>query len=272
MGLRLHPVAPRQGWRWARQGFALYWRRPLAFTGLLMFFLFGVLLLTAVVPLLGWPLGLALLPMLSLGFMIATRSALAGGPVNAMQLFEGLRHADARQRRAQWLLCAAYGLASTGVLGLAHWVDGGTFAALQRAMAPGGGQADTQAIVALLNDPRLPRGMLLRLGLLGLLSVPFWHAPPLVHWGGQGALQALFSSTVALWRTRGAFTVYLLAWGGWMLAASMAVMALQLAAGDSPLAAVLTMPVGLVLSAAFYLSLWFSFADTFVGDDAKLQD
>ena len=24
-----------------------------------------------------------------------------------------------------------------------------------------------------------------------LLSVPFWHAPALVHWGGQGLTQAL---------------------------------------------------------------------------------
>ena len=50
MGLRLHPVAPRQGWRWVRQGFALFWRRPLAFSGLFMFFLFNALLLAALVP------------------------------------------------------------------------------------------------------------------------------------------------------------------------------------------------------------------------------
>jgi hypothetical protein len=39
--------------------------------------------------------------------------------------------------------------------------------------------------------------------------VPFWHAPGLVHWGSQGVGQALFSSTLAVWRCRGAFVVYL---------------------------------------------------------------
>ena len=267
MGLRLHPVAPRQGWRWVRQGFALFWRRPLAFSGLFMFFLFNALLLAALVPYLGGPLGMALLPMLSLGFMIAARSTLAGGPVHVLQLFEGLRHPDRAQRRAQWLLCAAYGLGSTLILLLAHLVDGGTFEALQRALS-GGEERDAKALVALLNDPRLAQGMLVRFGLAGLLSVPFWHAPALVHWGGQGAVQALFSSTVALWRTRGALAVYLVGWAALMLATALVLMLLQAAAGDSRLLAVATLPVGLVFSAAFYASLWAGFADTFGAADA----
>ena len=49
--------------------------------------------------------------------------------------------------------------------------------------------------------------------LLGaLLSVPFWHAPALVHWGGQGVAQALFSSTLALWRNKAAFALNGLLW------------------------------------------------------------
>ena len=255
-------MAPAQGWRWVRQGFALFWRKPLAFTGLFLFFLFSVLLLVVLVPLLGGPLGMALLPMLSLGFMVASRSALAGGPVHGLQLVEGLRHPDRRQRRAQWLLCGAYALGSMAVITLADWVDGGLFEALQRAIAQGDAQSSA-AIDRILADPRLTQGMGVRLGLTGLLSVPFWHAPALVHWGGQGALQALFSSTVALWRTRGAFTVYLLGWAGLMLAVAALAMLLAGLTGARQLLGMLTMPVGLVFSAAFYASLWFSFADTF---------
>lgn len=268
MGLRLHPVAPRQGWRWARQGFALYWRRPLAFTGLLMFFLFGALLLTAVVPLLGWPLGLALLPMLSLGFMIATRSALAGGPVNAMQLFEGLRHADARQRRAQWLLCAAYGLGSTLILVLAHAVDGGSFEALQRELAAGD-EGSAKAVAALLADPRLAQGMLLRFGLAGLLSVPFWHAPALVHWGTQGVAQSLFSSTVAIWRNKAAFLVFALTWFAVVLVFGAGANIVAALLGQPQLIALLAMPASLLLSTVFYASLYFTFADCFVPREAE---
>ena len=54
--------------------------------------------------------------------------------------------------------------------------------------------------------------MLTRFGLAGALSIPFWHAPALVHWQGQSVGQALFSSTLALWRCKGAFFAYSLAW------------------------------------------------------------
>ena len=59
MALRLHPVAAARGWLWIRQAFALWRRRPLAFVGLFAFFLMSVLLLMAVVPVLGGPLGMA---------------------------------------------------------------------------------------------------------------------------------------------------------------------------------------------------------------------
>jgi len=266
MGLRLHPVAPRQGLRWVRQGFALWARRPLAFVGLFMVFLFAILLLMALVPVLGGALGMALLPMLSLGFMIASRSALAGGPVHALQLIEGLRHPDRAQRKAQWLLCGAYAIASMVVITTADWVDGGLFEALQREMAEAGGTASPE-LEAILADPRLMQGMLVRVGLAGLLSVPFWHAPALVHWGGQGALQALFSSTIALWRTRGAFTLYMLGWAGAMLAVAGVVALVGSLMGLRQVVGILTLPIGLVFSAAFYVSLWFSFSDTFGAAD-----
>jgi hypothetical protein len=269
MGLRLHSVAPARGWAWLRQGLQLWLRRPLAFVGLFVFFLFSVLLLMVVLPFVGGPLGMALLPMLSLGFMVASRSLLAGGPVHIGQLVEGLRHPVRSQRRAQWLLCGAYALGTMLVITLSDWVDGGTFDALQREMAAAGADGKPSAALdAVLADPRLVDGMLVRLGLAGLLSVPFWHAPALVHWGGQGALQALFSSTVALWRTRGAFSVYMLGWLGVMLAAGALFTLVSVLTGARQLLGLMTLPLGLAFSAAFYVSLWFSFNDTFGTDES----
>jgi hypothetical protein len=264
MGLQLHTVAPRQGWRWIRQGFALWWKRPLAYVGLFSVFLFSVLLLMVVVPVLGGPLGMALLPMLSLGFMIASRSATTGGPVHALQLIEGLRHPDRTQRRAQWMLCGLYALGSMVVISLADWVDNGLFEELQRLIAQTSGDSKPSPEVdAILANPRLVQGMLVRIGLAGLLAVPFWHAPALVHWGGQSAPQALFTSALALWRTRGAFMTYLLGWAGAMLAVALAVTLVGLVTGARQALGLLTMPIGLIFSATFYLSLWFSFTDTF---------
>jgi len=265
MGLRLHTVAPRQGLRWIGQAFAVWWSRPVAFVGLFMFFLFGVLLMM-MVPLVGPLVGLGLLPMLTLGFMIATRSALQGGMVNAMQIFEGLRVPDRPRRNAQLMLCAIYALCSIGVIEVAGWIDGGLFEQLQIAM--GRPNTPPAEINRLLEDPRLASGMIARLGLATLLSVPFWHAPALVHWSGQGAWQALFSSTVALWRARAAFAVYGLGWTALTIALGLVATAVVLLFGSRAMATLVLMPAGMIVSAVFYVSLWFSFADCFGEDDA----
>ncbi len=268
MGLRLRPVAPRQGLRWIRQGFALWAKRPLAFVGLFVFFLVGVLLLMIVVPLVGGVLGLATLPMLTLGFMIATQSATQSRPVHVLQFVEGLRHPDAARRRAQWVLCATYAIASMIVITLSDWIDGGTFEQLERELSQPRAGANAEQIAALLSDPQLVWGMVVRVGLAGALSIPFWYAPALVHWGGQGALQSLFSSTLALWRARGAFALYFLGWTALALAVSVTVVLLAALTGAREAVGVLTMPIGLVLSAAFYVSLWFTFADCFGADES----
>ncbi len=56
---------------------------------------------------------------------------------------------------------------------------------------------------ASIRRPALQLGLLLRFGLAGLLSVPFWHAPALVHWGAPGRTRkALFSSRSPAGATR----------------------------------------------------------------------
>jgi len=82
-------------------------------------------------------------------------------------------------------------------------------------------------------------------------------------------LQALFTSTIALWRTRGAFAVYLLGWLGLMMAAAAMFWLLSIATGARQVLGVLTLPLGLAFSSAIYVSLWFSFADTFLATDAS---
>ncbi|MBL0089799.1 MAG: hypothetical protein IPP44_25205 [Ideonella sp.] len=260
MGLRLHAVPANRGAWWIRAALALWWKRPMAFVGLFMFFLFGVLMLM-MLPLVGPLLGLGLVPMLTLGFMIASQSALQGGPVHALQMFEGLRVPDKPRRNAQLMLCAIYALASIGVIELAAWVDEGLFEQLQIAMATPA--TTSKAVQALLNDPRLANGMVVRLVAATLLSIPFWHAPALVHWGHQGAGQALFSSTMALWRAKGAFALYAFGWAMLSLGMGLLATAAVLLLGSGQWISVLIMPAGLTLSTVFYVSLWFGFADSF---------
>jgi hypothetical protein len=259
MALYLHPVAPGQGLLWVRNAFTLFFRRPLAFSALFAMFLVGMVL-ALTLPWVGSVLVLMALPMLSLGFMVATRSALGGGPVHPGQFIEPLRR-DHPQRRKLLQLCGLYALATILMLWLCDWYDGGRFEQLQLLLASGA--RDREAVDALLADGRLQSGVLLRFGLAGLLSVPFWHAAALVHWGGQGIAQALFSSTLAVWRTRAAFLAYVFAWT--MLFALFSLMAtLTLALLGMPGAVGLAAaPAALIFSAVFYVSLYFSFTDTF---------
>ena len=110
----------------------------------------------------------------------------------------------------------------------------------------------------------LPVGLLLCFASSGafvLLSVLFWHAPMLVWWHGQGVAQSLFSSALAIWRNKGAFTVYSLAWLGVMMLLLALTGALQPLFGSPEVAALALQPVTLLMMAAFYISAYFSYAD-----------
>jgi hypothetical protein len=93
--------------------------------------------------------------------------------------------------------------------------------------------------------------------------VPFWHAPALVHWGAQGVGQALFSSTLAVWRSRGAFLVYMIVW--FLLVMGVGVLSALLFGllGMRELGSLVAMPAGLFFSTLFYVSLIFTFNDSF---------
>jgi hypothetical protein len=260
MPLSLRPVEPGRGAHWIADAFRLYVRRPFAFTAMFAAFLVAALV-ASLVPVVGALLQMMLLPMLSLGFMVASQSALLEGPVHPGQFVEPLR-GDPVRRRSLLVLCAVYGFAAFAILWLADAVSDHAMARLQALVAREGSEEEIDALLA---EPGLAAAALLMFGLGSLLSVPFWHAPALVHWGGQGPWQALFSSTLAVWRCKGAFLVYALAWGAVVLAfgvASALVFGLLGASSLSPYAAT---PAALVLSTVFYVSLLFTFNDSFGG-------
>lgn len=263
MGLRLQHVAPRQGWTWLRDGMRLYLRRPLGFTGLFLVSLIGVMVLMSI-PLVGGVVGLSLLPMMTLGFMAATRATLRNEPMGPLMFVTPLR-AGAPGRAALIKLCIGYGVASVVVMMLSHWADGGSFERLQNVLARP--DAPAKEVQAALSDPQLLSGMLLRVTLVVLVSIPYWHAPALAVWGGQSAGQALFSSTLALWRAKGAFTLYSVGWMAAVAAFGVVLALLFSLLGLRQFVGFLGVPAGLIFSAAFYVSLWFTFVDCFGSDE-----
>ncbi len=97
---------------------------------------------------------------------------------------------------------------------------------------------------------------------LTLVSIPLWYVPALVQWGGQGVAQAMFSSVVAIWRTKGAFATFLIGWFVVGLAFDALVQVLAAAFGIEAVS-LAALTGQMVLSITYFLSLWFGFVDTF---------
>jgi hypothetical protein len=268
MALSLKTPSAGRGALWVREGFRLFGRKPLAFSGMFAAFLF-VALVVAFLPFVGPLLQMALLPLLSLGFMVASLAALKGEPVQPGQFFEPFQ-ADPARTRALIGLCVAYGLAAIGLLLLCNWISDGKLEQLQALWAAGEERREERDALAADRDVFVGTVV----GILGvpLLSIPFWHAPALIYWGGQGVAQALFSSTLAVWRCRGAFLVYAVAGGALAIGALMVVSLAAGLIGAPSLVAVLAVPVALSMTSVFYLSVLFSFNDSFGGKAVPPMD
>jgi hypothetical protein len=251
-------VPPREGVAWVRSGFQVFFRQPLGFASLfatcaLVFFI----LLR--VPLVGEPILLVMAPLGSLLFMIASRRSAHGERPLPGALVE-LGSASRARIVGLLKLGLAYLVAALLAIALIAVVEGDALATFLE--ATGNPQGSPEATAAQLADPRLQAGLLLRLALGALLSVPFWHAPGLVFWGAQGWAKALFFSTVAIWRNKGAFTIYGLVWAG--LGLGFAMLLALLIGLTGPLSATyVATPLVLLFTTVLYASLWFTFAGCF---------
>ena len=270
MTLLLKSVPASRGPRWIADALRLFARRPLAFTMMFAVFMFGALL-SSLLPYVGGVLQMMALPLLSLGFMVASQSALLNGPVHPSQFIEPLQP-DPVRRRALLTLCVIYGVSAVAILLLCDTLSDNAMGRLMTLSAKGeSAQPEMDAVLA---EPGLAMVALLLVTLGTLLSVPFWHAPALVHWGGQSVGQALFSSTLAVWRSKGAFFTYALAWTGLVFGFAVLASLLFGLLGLRQLASLAAVPAGLLFSTVFYVSLLFTFNDSFgaAGQDSAKQN
>lgn len=259
MSFFLKQVPPSHGTRWLKDGLSLMLRRPLSFMALFVVFLLAAIVVS-VVPLLGQLLQMAMLPLLSLGFMVAGQSALLQGPVRPGAFIEPLR-GSARRRRNLLLLCLLYGVLATLILVVMNLISGGAMYQLMTV----GNRLPPAELSALVERSHLFTAAITGTVLGTLLAVPYWHAPALVHWADQGVGQALFSSTLAVWRSKGAFTVYGLAWIALVTGCGLVGGVVLGLLGASQFAGLMALAAGLFFSTLFYVSLVFTFNDCFGG-------
>jgi hypothetical protein len=254
-----------QGSQWLRKAWGVFLRQPLRFSLLFLSYLLLASVIGAV-PVIGSVLSLATMPMLSLAFMLATQEALQGQPVRLGHLIAVARQPK-RQRLTSLLLCLAFGIAVVVIIEIGVRLGGSELTEALKPLAEGKGGGDPKVLMSVFTHPAVSRLANTIWFLAAILSVPFWHALALVHWGGQTAAQALFSSTLALWRAKGAFMVYGLGWLGMVVLASLlagvGAGVLTATLGSPTLAMAFVALIFIAISAAFYISLWFMFEDSF---------
>lgn len=269
--LRLHALEPLRGVDWLRRAVRAVARKPFGLASLFATFALVMLLMQAF-SWLGTLVMMAALPCLSLGYMMATQSLERGGTVHPMHLVTALRRPHDGRRASLLVLALGYALLMGAVLALSEHLDGGSFEQLMHLLAQPRTTANRAAIEALTSSDALSEGLWMRMGGIALVSIPFWHAPGLIWWGGQGAMQSLFSSAFALWKTKAAFALYLLGFAALVLGAGTILGTfLSLLSMGSMLGAVAT-TLGLMFTVVFYASLWFSFDDTFGVTQAEATD
>jgi hypothetical protein len=265
--LKLNP--PSAGVQWVRQSWQTFVTQPLRFA--LMFMIFMLLMMVllgfdALMPRLGLTLFFAALPWVSLAFMLATSVATPSAGSERFSIWLAWLapwRGGPQRTRALLTLGLLYAVGTLVVLAIGNWVDNGAFEALERALVENTTpQSRERAVAPLLNDPALHLGMLVRGLLITLLSVPFWHAPALTHWYSQSPAKALFFSTMACWRNKGALAMYGLTWMAQTFLIAVVVNVLALV-GFPGLAAALISAATMMLFTAMYVSFYFTFAGCF---------
>ncbi|OIP16153.1 MAG: hypothetical protein AUK51_11355 [Comamonadaceae bacterium CG2_30_59_20] len=251
--MKLKLVPARTGATWVKLGMQTFFKQPLALAGL--FFIFMALMsLVTMLPIVGLPLAMTLLPAVTLGLMAATREATQGKFPMPLILFTAFRAGPAKMR-AMLTLGVMYAAGFLFAMGASYLMDGGGFAQLYL-----GGSAPTPE---LLQSADFQSAMWVFISLHLPLSLMFWHAPALLFWDDLPPLKSMFFSIVACFRNFWAFTWFGLAWMGAIVVAIFAIGTLGTLLGNPALSGVMLFPALMLLASMFFTSLYFTYRDCF---------
>ncbi len=259
--MKLKLVKASQGLVWVRQGMLASRKQPLGFVGLFGLMASAAMLLMGIQARLGGLLVIAAMPLMWMGFMLATRRVITGQRITPAVLIEAVRGPDS-PRKAFATLGAAYVLGTMLVMQLAQWL-GPDPDALDAVMEAAKTTTDV------ISSPLVQQDMLTRMVLTLPLSLLFWHTPALLLWAQLPVSKALFFSAVATWRNLPAFIVYGMAWGGVVTALALFDRALNTLLPEPLVGDLLTLVASMWVIGAFYASLYFTVVDCFEPQQAE---
>jgi hypothetical protein len=251
--MKLNIVPARKGVEWATLGLRTFFKQPLALAGLFFMFIAAIAVI-GLVPRLGGVLAMLLFPAAGLGLMAGTRDATEGRFPMPSRLFTGYVESSDKGK-GLLMLGVFYAAAVVLAISITALIDGGTFASLYLL----GGSIDRDLVM----KPDFQLAMWSMLLLYVPISALFWHAPALVHWQGFKPGKAMFYSWVACLRNWRALAVFGLTWAGLSLASSAVLSMIAVALGGPKVLQIVVMPLALLLGAAFFVSVYFSYRDSF---------
>lgn len=269
MHLQLVPAG--RGAQWVRLGLTVVRRQPLAMIGLFLFLFMGSALL-AELSLAGQAFAMALMPGITVGFMLAAQKVQQGLPPSPPLLLKPLMRSSTGHRLL-WVQGALYaGLALLVLLAIDAWQGDAPQASVEAPEPSSSAASQAELQPPWVDDPSIRTALLMRAVLVLLLSVPFWHAGALAHWHGVPLARSLFFSTVACLRNGGAFLLYGLSWAGLTMALTLVLSLLVLVGLPAGLVWPAAMAGVMGLSTAFFASLYFTFIDCFGDPDGGERD
>lgn len=190
--MQINELPASDGLRWLREGWALLKRQPLALPAMAVIYLlirYGPILL---IPVAGLGLAAFLTPFAAVGMMAVCRDAAASRAPQPAAFAAPFRDAPGRPALVR--------------IGLFHMAASLAVALFVAAFAPR--MSDPNATLEQLVRA-LPAWLVLAALVAELLVLMLmWFAPLFAAWHRQPAGKSLFFSFFAVWRNRGAFTVF----------------------------------------------------------------
>ena len=251
-----------RGWRWIAEGFALFRKKQLMLTLLVL----GYWMLMAVInsfPLIGQIAATVLIPVFSVSLMNCCRAIEQGRLLTPQLLFSGF----SSKLRTLLGLGAVYLLVSALIFSATTLFDDGLLFKLVVF-----GQTPSEEVLA-ASDIMLAGQVALTLFLPVMMA--YWFAPVLVAWHQLSASKALFFSFIACVRNWRAFFVYVLAIvlaGALLPGLLVGVLGSLFAGGAGVVSVALTVFITLVLLPTLYASFYISYRDVFVTARALRED
>ncbi len=251
--MKLQILPANTGVTWVKLGIQTFFKQPLALGGLFFMFL-ACVSIVSIIPVLGSPLSLILIPGATLGLMVATLDALRGKFPMPSTLAAGFR-AGASRRKSMLILGIIYAASFTLMMWIAVTLGGDSLAQLDL--------SSPEKTRIAMDSADFHTALLSGAAMYLVLSLFFWHAPGLVHWYDIPPTKALFFSMVACLRNFKAYLMYGLTWMAVLLGTSTVLGVVMGLLGLQAFGRPIITAFALSMAAMTFTSVYFTFRDTF---------